>query len=159
MARQKQLNDKAVIEVFNNSGGVVAYYSELNRINRRWDKPETVRKISLEELKELVNSSGGYELLCEDLLIKEIDVRLELGLPVDPEYLMGEKEIKELLSQSIHELKSSLSASTKAFKERVAAVAVDVKITDTDKMELIQRHTGVDVYALIKERKENEKTD
>jgi len=78
-----ELKDNLMVDVKNNSTGSVSYYSEFSRMQRKWDKPDSTKKVSLEELRELVSSSGGYELIENFLLIKDIDVREELGLPVN----------------------------------------------------------------------------
>lgn len=152
-----ELKDNMMVEVVNNSTGSVSYYSELSRMNRKWDKPNTKKKISLEELRELVSASGGYELLENFLLIKDIDVREELGLPVDKTYMLDEKEIKAVLKKSVDVLVDTLENTSESIKEKIAQTAIDTKLSDLDKLEAIQEHTGVDVLFAIKEKKEEEK--
>jgi hypothetical protein len=152
-----ELKDNLMVEVTNNSTGSVSYYSELARMHRKWDKPNTTKKISLEELRELVSASGGYELLENFLLIKDMDVREELGLPVNKEYMLDEKEIKAVLKKSVDVLQNTLENTSESIKEKIAQTAIDSKLSDLDKLEVIQEHTGIDVLSAIKEKKEDEK--
>jgi hypothetical protein len=154
-----ELKDNLMVEVTNNSTGSVSYYSELTRMARKWDKPNTTKKVSLEELRELVSSSGGYELLENFLLIKDMDVREELGLPVNKEYMLDEKEIKAVLKKSVEVLENTLENTSESIKDKIAQTAIDTKLSDLDKLEVIQEHTGVDVLFAIKEKKEEEKQD
>jgi hypothetical protein len=154
-----ELKDNMMVEVFNNSTGSVSYYSEFSRTLRKWDKPDTKKKVSLEELRELVGSSGGYELLENHLLIKDMDVREELGLPVNKEYMLDEKEIKALLKKSVDTIETTLENTSEAIKEKIAQAAIDTKLSDLDKLEVIKDHSGVDVLFAIQEKKEEEKQE
>lgn len=151
------LTDNQKIEVINNSTGSVSYYSEFSRIERRWDKPNSVKKVPLEELRELVNASGGLELLEGYLLIKNLEVREELGLPVEKSYLLEEKDIKDVLKKSLSVLTDTLQNTTETIREKIAQVAIDSKLGDLDKLEAIKEFTNVDVLAAIQENKEAEK--
>lgn len=154
-----ELKDNLMVEVTNNSTGSVSYYSEFSRTVRKWDKPSTTKKISLEELRELVGSSGGYELLENFLLIKNMEVREELGLPVNKEYMLDDKEIKALLKKSVDVLESTLENTSESIKEKIAQSAIDTKLSDLDKLEVIKEYSGVDVLFAIQEKKEEEKQE
>jgi hypothetical protein len=151
------LTSDQLVEVINNDNGSVAYYSEYSRIWRRWDKPDSVKKVPLEELRELINTAGGYELLEGYLLIKDMEVREELGLPVDKTYILGEKEIKALLKKSVSVLTDTLENTTDTIREKIAHIAIDTKLADLDKLEVIKEHSGLDVLYMIQENKEAEK--
>lgn len=154
-----ELNDNLMVEVINNSTGSVSYYSELARMHRKWDKPDSKKKVSLEELRELVSASGGYELLESFLLIKDMDVREELGLPVEKEYLLDDKAIKALLKKSVEVLEETLENTSSSIKEKIAQAAIDTKLSDLDKLEVIKEQSGIDVLTAIQEKKEDEKQE
>jgi hypothetical protein len=154
-----ELQDNMMVEVINNSTGSVSYFSELSRIHRKWDKPDSKKKVSLEELRELVSASGGYELLENFLLIKDMDVREELGLPVNKEYMLDDKEIKALLKKSVDTIETTLENTSESIKEKIAQAAIDTKLSDLDKLEVIKEHSGVDVLFAIQEKKEEEKQE
>jgi hypothetical protein len=154
-----ELKDNMMVEVINNSTGSVSYFSELSRIHRKWDKPDSKKKVSLEELRELVSASGGYELLENFLLIKDMDVREELGLPVNKEYMLDDKEIKALLKKSVDTIETTLENTSDSIREKIAQAAIDTKLSDLDKLEVIQEHSGVDVLFAVQEKKEEEKQE
>jgi hypothetical protein len=154
-----ELKENMMVEVTNNGTGSVSYYSEFSRITRKWDKPNTTKKIPLEELRELVSASGGYELLDNFLLIKNMDVREELGLPVNKEYMLDDKEIKAVLKKSVEVLESTLENTSESIKDKIAQTAIDTKLSDLDKLEVIKEQTGVDVLFAIQEKKEEEKQE
>jgi hypothetical protein len=154
-----ELKENLMVEVTNNSTGSVSYYSEFSRTLRKWDKPNSTKKISLEELRELVGSSGGYELLENFLLIKNMEVREDLGLPVNKEYMLDEKEIKAVLKKSVDVLENTLENTSDSIKEKIAQSAIDTKLSDLDKLEVIKEYSGVDVLAAIQEKKEEEKQE
>jgi hypothetical protein len=154
-----ELQDNLMVEVTNNSTGSVSYYSEFSRTLRKWDKPNSTKKISLEELRELVGSSGGYELLENFLLIKNMEVREDLGLPVNKEYMLDEKEIKAVLKKSVDVLETTLENTSDSIKEKIAQSAIDTKLSDLDRLEIIKEYSGVDVLTAIQEKKEEEKQE
>lgn len=153
--KQRKLTDSTIVEVFNNTSGVVGFRSESNRKKYRWDKPDSRRKVTLGELKDLVYSSGGFELLKECLLIKDIDVRIELGLPIEKEHILDDNDIVQLLKNGTAEdLENVLSKTNSGIREKTSAIAIELEISDLNKLEIIERYTGVDVLAQIKEKRE-----
>lgn len=151
------LKEDMLVEVVNNGTGSVSYFSELSRMKRRWDKPNSKKKIKLEELRELVSSSGGYELLTSSLLIKNPDVRIELGLPVDEEYLLDDKQIKELLKKAASTIRETLENAPESIREKTATIAIETELSNLDKIEAINELSGIDVLTAIQEKREEEK--
>ncbi|MEK4008340.1 hypothetical protein [Paenibacillus sp. FSL H3-0333] len=143
------------VDVWNNSMGRVSFV--LDDKKYLWDKVGAKKSVDLEVLKELVNITGGYTLLNEELLIKESAIREELGLPVSPGQVLDAKGITELLTKSSVEIEAVLSDSNSAILEKVAAEAIKQKISDLDKMDVIEKYSGVDVLSAIKELKEDAK--
>jgi hypothetical protein len=152
-----EINDKTVVEVFNNSTGSVSYYSELARTTRKWDKPDTKKKIALEELRELVSTSGGYELLENFLLIKDMDVREDLGLPIEKEFMLDDKDIKALLKKPLTAIEDTLENTSDSIKDKIAQIAIETKLNDLEKLDVIKEYTGVNVLSAIQEKREDEK--
>ncbi|WP_342421906.1 hypothetical protein [Paenibacillus sp. FSL E2-0178] len=143
------------VDVWNNSMGRVSFI--LDDKKYLWDKVGAKKSVDLDILKELVNITGGYTLLNEELLIKESSIREELGLPVSPGQMLDAKGITELLGKSSVEIETILSDSNNAVLEKVAAEAIKQKISDLDKMDVIEKYSGVDVLSAIKELKEDAK--
>jgi hypothetical protein len=153
------VTENQVVEVTNNSTGGVSYYSEYSRIERRWERPNVTKKIPLEELKELVSMAGGFQLLENYLLIKDMTVREELGLSVEKSYVLEEKDIKALFKKSVDALVDTLENTSDSIKEKIAQIAIDTKLADLDKLEAIKEHTGIDALVVIQEKKEEEKQE
>jgi hypothetical protein len=151
----RKSNTEVKVDVWNNSMGRVSF--TIDGKKTLWDKVGAKKSVDLEILKELVNITGGYTLLNEELLIKDISVREELGLPVTPGQMLDAKGITELLTKSSVEIDTVLSDSNSGIIEKVAAEAINQKITDLDKMDVIEKYSGVDVLAAIKELKEDAK--
>jgi hypothetical protein len=148
----RKLTDKTLVEVYSNSTARVGYYSEMNRVKRLWEKIGSIKKITLEELKELADTTGGFRLLDRStLLIKDNLVREELGLNMLPEYIMGEQEISLLLTKTANEIKKVLEIAPSAIIERIAMKAIEDQITDIAKMEVIKQFSGIDVLKNIQE--------
>lgn len=151
----KKNTDDLKVEVWNNSMGRVSFI--LDEKKYLWDKSGGKKIVALEVLKELVNITGGYTLLNEELLIKDTSIREELGLPVSQGQMLDGKGITELLSKSSGEIEAVLSDSNSAVLEKVAAEAIKLKISDLDKMDVIEKYSGVDVLTAVKELKEEGK--
>jgi len=149
----KQLSDSQMVEVWNNGTGTV-FYKVDDKPKRVWDLPDSMKKIALGELRALVNMAGGFVLLAEELLVKDIAVREDLSLPTTIEMMLGREEIESLLKSDVDALDSALENTNGVIKDKIADIAIKNKITDTEKMEVIQVHTGVDVYNAIKDAKE-----
>jgi hypothetical protein len=156
---KKATEKDIMVEVFNNDTGSVSYYSEYNRIKRLWDKPDSVKKIELEEIKDQMNTRGGAVLFQESiLLIKDNAIREELGLSNLPEFLIDNVGVGELLKKEVEEIKSTLENAPDTIKEKVASIAIEQEIKDMDKIEVVKDITGVDVYSAIKEKKEEKQS-
>lgn len=158
-----QLNDEMLIEVFNISTGSVSYYSELSRMKRRWDKSNALvnipKKVPLNELRELVSSSGGYELLTRGLLIKDMNIRKDLGLPIDKEYLLDDDGIKDLLTKSPKIIRDTMKKAPKTINEKVANIAIETELSDLNKLEVIKEYSSIDCLYVIQENKETKKEE
>lgn len=155
MSKPRKLTDSTIVEVYNNTTGIVSFMA--GNKNYKWDRADVPRKVPLGDIRELMYSAGGEKLLRECLLIKDIDVREELGLPIEKEQILDKNDISQLLSNgTTNELESVISITNDGIKDKIVSTAINEQITDTSKMEVIQKHTGIDVYAAIKEKKEQE---
>ena len=155
--KKKTITNSTIVRVYNNDSGKVGYYSEVNRIRRSWEKIDSFKEITFEELRDLMNTNGGYKLLMDDiLLIKDIDVRKELGLkPLRP-YLESEEGIRELLIGDINELEDALNEMAQNIREKVAHKCIQLNIKNIDVLDLVKKYSGLDVLATIQENKEDQ---
>src|SRR5690606_41523295 len=97
--KARKLKDTTKITVYNNSTGKVGFRCVISRKKYKWDKPDSIREVPFGDLKELAYSRGGIPLLRDALLIKDIDVRMEPGLPIEKEHILDEKDITLLLNE------------------------------------------------------------
>src|SRR5690625_3693526 len=104
---KRRLTETTKVKVFNNTTGRVSFIAGDKKY--KWDKPDVPRNVPLGHLRELMFSRGGEILLHECLLIKENDIREDLGLPFEKEHILGKQEIVELLKNgSLDELQEVL---------------------------------------------------
>lgn len=154
MAVAKKITAKTMVKVFNNSTGSVGY--TVDNITRKFDKPNSFRDVEFKELQDLFNTAGGRELFSEDiLLIKDNSIREELSLHPMDKYILDEKGIKELFSKSDDELEDVLQNCTDLILEKITQVAIDLPLNDLGKVNLVKTYTGLDIYSVIEEKKED----
>jgi len=153
------IDEKAKVEVESVGRGSVSYQLDTDRrVKRRWDRPGIVKMIPLDEIREAMSSHGGEILFREHLYVKDNKFRLELDLPVDDDNdLMGDAEIKEMLTGNPNKLKDSLPKLSHEIKQRVAEVAAEMRINNMNKLQFIKEETGIDVYKRIEHLNEKEK--
>lgn len=154
--KKRTINNNTIVRVYNNDSGRVGYFSETSRIRRNWEKPDTPKDIPFEELRDQMNTTGGYKLFIDDiLLIKDIDIRKELGLKPLHKFLESDIGIKELLTGDTDKLEDALIEMSQNIREKVAHKCIELKIKNIDVLDLIKKYSGLDVLAFIQESKED----
>ena len=155
MAVKKFTNDM-LIEVINTSSGSVGYVPEMSTVSKKWERQGAVKKVKLGELRDVVGTVGGYVLFSENLLlIKDAEVREELGLPELDEYVFTESEIKELLkNKSVDDLEEVVQNCTDDMLDTITTTAIKEEVSDLNKLQLIEDYTGINVVEAIKEHQE-----
>ena len=118
------------------------------------------KRISVEELLEVVNSIGGRTLLVDNiLLVKESDVREFLGLSPLDEYNPDSNKIKELFQTVTNdEFEEILQYCSNTTLEKIVTLAVNTSLGDLTKIGLIKKYSGKDISEIIKENMEADKT-
>lgn len=156
MATTQKITDKTLVEVINTSTGSVSYKPEMSNIARKWERQNAVKKVELGELKDLVTTTGGYTLLAEDiLLIKDNTIREILGLEELSAYAKTGAEIKDmLLTCSKATLVDFVENCTQDMLDAVVKTAIDIKLSDLNKLQVIELYSGVKVVDCIKEEAE-----
>lgn len=159
MAVKKFTNDM-MIEVINTSSGSVGYIPDMSTVSRKWERQGTVKKVKLGELRDVIGTVGGYVLFSENLLlIRDEEVREELGLPELDEYTFTEKEIKDLLkNKSIDELEEVVQNCTDDMLDTITSTAIQEEVSDLNKLRIIEDYTGVNVVEAIKTHQEENPT-
>lgn len=152
----KKLTDQTIVDVINNSTGAVGLMID-ERTTKVWALPNENKRLKLSELKQAIDLAGGFTIINDYLLIRDPEIRLELDLPISEEYLMGSKEIAELLTKTPSEIDHVLCDANENIKEKIAKEAIDQKLGDLDKIEIIEKHSGIKVLSAIQEKKEDDK--
>jgi len=149
------IDEKQRIQVESIGVGSVGYQPEHNPLIRRvWERPGQKKMIPFEEIQEVMSSTGGYNLFRHHLLIKDIEVRKELDLPVEEHDLYSDKDLETILKSTLPKLKETLPKLSKSLQERIAEKAAEMKIDSVPKIKAIQEITGIDVYKMLEEKEE-----
>lgn len=151
--KQRKLIDSTMITVRNNSGGGIYFNNDMG-ILRGWEKPNSIKKISLIELTQAMSQRGVYVLFDKgSLIIDEPDageIREILGLTELDEYILTLKEIKELItSKDYDDLRNVIKWSNKFQKDTIIQTAINEKISDANVINVIKEVTGQDITSLI----------
>lgn len=145
-----------LIKVRNRNNGVTGYKLADNGIRRQF-MPGEVKEIDSKELEQLNVQPGGPYLLSNYLIIQDKKFLEELIGEVEPEYNYTEKEIKELLEKgSEDQLRDCLDFAPEGVKELVKQIAVDIKLNDMRKREIISDKFNFDINGAIKFKEEDE---
>lgn len=161
MATNQKITDKTLVEVINTSTGGVSYTPEMSTVSRKWERQNSIKKIELGELKNLVATVGGYTLLQEDiLLIKDNSIREILGLEELSTYVKTAQELKELLQVGTKaDLVEFVENCTQDMLDAVVDTAINIGLADLNKLQVIESYSGVKVVEHIKATKEETKAE
>ena len=161
MATTAKITDKTLVEVFNTSTGSVSYKPEMSTISRKWERQNAVKKVELGELKNVVATIGGYTLFEEDiLLIKDNTIREILGLNPITTYVKTLPELTQMLKAGTKaELVDFVENCTQDMLDAVVKTAIDTKLSDLNKVKVIEDYSGVKVVDHIKIDEATEATE
>lgn len=154
------LDDNTVIEVKNNINAVVAYsVPDMNNLVRTFP-PKSMKKVTMEELRKLSYTTGGYQLLKNYLSIENKQAVEELLGEVEPEYFYTTDELKNLLlTGSLDQLEDFLNFAPEGLKDTIKDLAVSLEINDVHKRDMIKKFLDFDVTKALELLKEDEKDE
>ena len=145
--------------VKNRSASIVGYKIPELGIRREFGIGE-VKKISGEELEKLTFQAGGRELLESFLQVASEDAINNLNLRVEAEYFMSEQQVAELiLTGSIDAFLDALDYAPTGVIDLIKRFAIDLPMTDTNKIAALKEKTGFDVTAALANKKAEEAED
>lgn len=152
--RIDETNEKTLVEVFNDYNSSVGVSTD--KISRSWAIGAT-KRVTLEELYDVMNTPGGRIILQENmLLIKDAAIREILGLDPLTEMDPDTTAIKELLvTGDIDKLDEILQYCTETTLEKIVLQAIELPVTDMRKADLIKSYTGRDIIAIVRDRSED----
>lgn len=152
------LDKNTLISITNRDNGTVGYYVEDLDIRRNF-MPKETKEITFNELQKLFTQPGGDNLVEGFFIIDNREAIEELLGNVEPEYFYTEKEVRQLLtSGTIEQLMDCLDFAPTGVIDLVKSIAVELKLSDINKREVILQKTGFSVTNAIKideEDKEN----
>lgn len=143
-----------VYNIKNRSASVVVYSIPEAGIRRSFAPGET-KKISFDEIEKLTFQPGGMVILAKFLQIQNEGVINELGMHVEPEYNMSEKDISDLIKTgSLDAFLDALDFAPIGVIDLIKKLSVSIPLTDISKRKALKEKTGFDVDAALKHMEE-----
>lgn len=153
------MNTEKMIQVKNRSASQVIYTVGELGIRREF-APGEVKKISYDELEKLSWQPGGREIIASFLQLKEMEVLENLSIPTEVEYHMSEEQIIELLLHGDYDAYlDCLQFAPVGVIDLIKTFAVELPLTDTQKIEALKERTGFDVIQALKNKKADEEPE
>ena len=109
---------------------------------------QTINTLTFADIEDYSYQPGGEVMLKEYLQLSEVDIKdLDFGEP-QPEYNYGEKEIEELIKTgSLDAFLDCLDFAPTGVIDIIKKMAVDLPMTDTQKIKALEEKTGFDAAA------------
>lgn len=151
------INEKTVVTVTNKDNGVVAYQIPEMNIYRRFNASEQ-KQLTAGEIRALAWISGGKSLIKNYLIIDNKELVKEILGDVEPEYFYTAKDVEELLLYgSADQLRDALDFGYEGTASLIKNKAVELKLNDIIKRDIIAEKTGFNVTNAIKNNEDSEK--
>ena len=145
--------------VKNRGASVVVYRIPEANIRRSFAPGET-KRISAEELEKLTFQPGGMTLLTNFLQVQDEVVLEQMGVKVEPEYHMSEKDVAELIAAgSLDAFLDALDFAPVGVIDLIKKLSVSIPLTDIQKRKALKEKTGFDVDAALKHIEEEKEDD
>ncbi len=149
-----------ICNVKNRSGSHVVYSIPEIGVRRSF-APGEVKKISFEELEKLTYQAGGMEIITRFLQVQDDAVLNNFNMKVEPEYHLNEQQIAHIIAHgSLDEFLDTLDFAPDGVIDLIKRMAIQMPMTDYNKMKALKEKTGLDVEAALKNiraEKEEEK--
>lgn len=144
------LENDTIIKVTNRDNCYIGYrIPEMNNLRRRFAPGES-KDLPMDELKKLAWSNGGRSLIKNHLIIHNEEAVQELIGEVEPEYFYNMDDVKNLLNYgSTAQLLDTLDFAPEGVVSLVKDMAVETKLNDVRKREIIREKTNFNVDKAI----------
>lgn len=144
------LDNNTIIKVTNRDNGYVGYViPELGNLRRKFQPGET-KELTMDEIRKLSWTDGGKALIENHLILDNPQAVKEILASVEPEYFYSEKEVEQLLLHgSSEQLMDALDFAPEGVVSLIKDKAVDLKLNDVAKREIIKAKTKFDVSKAI----------
>lgn len=152
----KIAND-VIVNVTNRDNSMVGYWIPEMNVKRTFNAGED-KDLSAGELRALAWTKGGRAVIKNHLIIDNADLVAELLGNVEPEYFYTEADIVNLLLHGTDDqLRDALDFGYEGTTSLIKDKAVDLKLNDIRKREIILEKTKFDVTNAIRINEESEK--
>ena len=142
------IKDDTLITVRNRNNGTTGYTLD-NGFHRDFS-PKEEKKVPFSELKALQYAPGGAYILEHYLIIENKEALDLLNMKVEPEYNYTEVQIKDiLLNGSYDQFADFLDFAPKGALEIAKRLAIELKIPDINKREMLSKKTGLNINNAI----------
>lgn len=141
---ETRTSTKQYVTVTNRNSGTTGY--TLTNGYRRQFAVGQSKEISLDELRELAGIPGGDYLLEHFFIINDQNALDYLNIHTEPEYFYNEEDVKNLLlNGSLDQLEDCLNFAPEGVIELIKSTAVQIKLPDVNKRELILKKTDFNI--------------
>lgn len=139
------MSNNKKVKVFNRNAGATSYVIPDLGIHRNFEVGES-KEIDLQELIQLSYIPGGEYVLKNCLVINDTDALSALNMDVEPEYFYSDADITKLLTEgTLDQLEDALNFAPTGVIDVIKKQAVEMKLPDTRKRELISEKTGFNI--------------
>lgn len=145
-----------ICNVTNRSHTTVIYSIPEDNIRREF-APGEAKKIKYGELEKLSYKPGGQRLMQDYFLIDHEGAIEDLNIIAEPEYYLNSEGVIDLLKNGSQDLfLDCLENAPEGVIDLIKSLAVSLPVTDTQKLEAIQKYTGFNAAAAIRHNKEEQ---
>lgn len=149
------VEDDELITVENMTNVQVGYILPTSNVTRRFI-PKVKMRIAASELRELSYQSGGLDLLQNYLRVNNEELAAEFGVSADSfenEYNWTEADVDNcLLNAELDVLLDALDFAPEGIVEALKNRAVELEISDNQKLKAIGEKTNSDLSVIIKNK-------
>lgn len=156
------IDGNKLISVRNRNNGSTGYTIPDTGVHRDWNFGE-VKKIPFDELQKLMWIPGGEYMIRNLLVVEDAEALEELQIETEPEYFYSDVDIRKLLNSTdpdcINQLADFLDFAPEGAKDLARQIAVQERIPDTRKRDLISKATGFNIQTAINIQDELQRQD
>ena len=144
------IDKNTTIKVTNRDNGSVGYtIPDLGNMHRVFESGET-KEVTINELEKLSWIPGGMNILKNYLIIDNQEAINYLLGDVEPEYSYTNEDIKNLLTiGTIEQFEDCLDFAPEGVINLLKKYAVELRLNDVRKREILKAKTGFDVTSAI----------
>ena len=151
MSERKDITIKSTVKAI-----VVMNVPSLN-LRRTWQKKGAIQKIPMELLEQAIYDPGvEYLFRSGTLYIEDMEAKIALGLeepgtevPTKIIALTTEEAEKLLKNTALKDFREKVASLSQDQANELVNVAIDLKITDYQRAQILKEKTGIDVFKFV----------